>query len=128
MKIVVITDIEDLITAKIEIDKYLIEQGQQESKMSLEDYMNKYAITNMIYLDHGKNIPFNLIKFNDDNIYLFFTEQVEDKLVKIIEDCNYDISSLKEISIEKIIEDHQELENVELIIVNNKYYKIESDF
>ena len=124
MKTIVITDIEDLILAKIDIDNWLIDSGQIESKMTLETYMTKYAITDMIYLDHGKNIPFNLIKLDEEHIYLFFTTEVNEKLVKIIQECNYDISSLNEISIEKIIEDYGELDELELIIDDNKYYYI----
>ena len=49
MKIVDITNIEDLILTKSEIDNYYIENGINKEKMELYDYMVNIDTLNMIY-------------------------------------------------------------------------------
>lgn len=129
MKIVNITDIEDLISAKIDIDKYLISNNKRSEKMSLEYYFQNYVNVDNAYLEHGKNIPFKILKLDNnsednDLIYLYISEEPPKKLIDVIESCNYDLTNLKSINVEEIITNYGELDKIDLIIANNTYYKV----
>ena len=125
MKIVDITNIEDLILTKSEIDNYYIENEINKEKMELSDYMVNIATPNMIYSDHGKTIPFKMLELGKDLKYLFISNKEDsNKLSSILEKINYDFSQLKKINIEYIVENYNGLEDIELFIINDIYYLI----
>lgn len=123
MKIVNITDIEDLISAKLEIDKYLLENDMEKEKMTLEQYMTNYVVVNNLYMDHGKNVPFSIIKLDKDHEYLYITENYE-KLINILKGYDYDLTKLKQISMPTLISNYENVNEMELFVINNKYYKV----
>ena len=126
MKIINITDIEDLISAKMEIDKLLIEHKDIEEKMSIQEYMNKYCTLNAYaYCYYGEVIPYAYYNIYD-NEYLFIIEKSDnlEKLINTLQNIQFDYTKLKEMSHSDIIEKYQDYENATYFIINGKYYDI----
>lgn len=122
IKIVNINDIEDLILAKNEIETELIEKKIIEEKMSIIDFINKYAITDYVYMINEKLIPFKLLSLN--KTYLFIADNNKDNLdllLKKLKLMKYDINNKVEVNISDMLKDIDSYDS--LIIYDKKYYK-----
>ena len=114
MKIININDIEDLISAKIEIDKKL-----NNGKSDLNEFINKYCILDSIIIYKNQYIPFKLY----DNEYIFVSDLTNiDIITEFLENIKYDYSNLKDTTFFEM-NDEDFLNNTKLLLYNNKYYK-----
>jgi len=122
LRIININDIEELILAKYSIDKYLIENNIIESKTELNDFISNYAMTDYVYMINDKLIPFKLLSY--DVNYLFITSDNKDDLKLLLEKLKlmkFDINNKVELTMEDILKDINLYNS--LIIYNKKYYK-----
>ncbi len=124
MKIININDIEDLILAKHEIDLILIEDKVIEHRTEINEFLEKYAMPNNIYMYDGISIPFKLYTLHD-NKYLFVTnynkqeiEVLENKLKQI----KYNMNNLVKLTNSEI-QNMQDYSKENFIIINNNYFK-----
>ena len=121
MTIVNINDIEDLITAKYEIDTILNEQGKLEGRSNLQEFINEYATPQYIYLINNLQIPFNYFKFeNKDYLFVTNSDESEINIIKSkLKVLKYNLNNLVLLSkndLSKMID----MNNV--IIYDQKYY------
>lgn len=145
IKIVKISDIEDLIESKIEIDKYLISTNQIDSKLSLETYMNKYCnISEYSYMKFESDkemvaFPFT-IHIIGNTTYLYISDldsdsqKIVDKIKKALNQTKSDITKLDIINSDELLKNVYDIDNtesnkkshdiIETIVHNNVYYKI----
>jgi hypothetical protein len=122
-KIININDIEDLILCKFEIENKLLEKGIIESKMQIDEFILKYALTDYVYMVDDKFIPFNIYTL-DDTKYVFITEENEtDKniLLNKLKSMKYDLNNKVEINISELLTNEELTKS--LIIHDKKYYK-----
>ena len=146
IKIVKISDIEDLIESKIEIDKYLISTNQIDSKLSLETYMNKYCnISEYSYMKFESDkemiaFPFT-VHIIGNTTYLYISDldsnsqKIIDKIKNILNQTKSDITKLDIINGDEMLKSVYDINNniesnkkshaiIETIVHNNVYYKI----
>lgn len=122
-KIININDIEDLILCKFEIENKLLEKGIIKSKMQIDEFILKYALTDYVFMVDDKFIPFNIYTL-DDTKYVFITEENEtDKniLLNKLKSMKYDLNNKVEINISELLTNEELTKS--LIIHNKKYYK-----
>lgn len=127
MKIVNITDIEELITTKIEIDNLLITHKDREEKMKLEDYMKEYCtLDKYSYMFNDYVYPFQYKKVYN-NEYLFVTDinnEVIEKISKFLKRINYNINNTSPISMKEVASIFEDPSKTEIIIHDGKYYSL----
>ena len=112
-----INDIEDIIRAKIEIDKNDKELKGQRSDLS--KFINTYCMLTDIILYNNKTIPFKFI-----NNYIFLTEDAHYNIIlDILSQIHYTFDNLKEISIQDML-DSNKIDNHYILIHDNKQYLI----
>ena len=121
MTIVNINDIEDLIIAKYEIDTILNEQGKLEGRSNLQEFINKFANPQYIYLIDDLQIPFNYFKIeNKDYLFVTNSDESEINIIKAkLKVLKYNLNNLVLLSkndLSKMID----MNNV--IIYDQKYY------
>lgn len=121
MTIVNINDIEDLIIAKYEIDTILNEQGKLEGRSNLQEFINKFANPQYIYLIDDLQIPFNYFKIeNKDYLFVTNTDESEINIIKAkLKVLKYDLNNLVLLSKNKLSK-MIDINNV--IIYDQKYY------
>jgi len=123
MKVVNITDIEDLILCKHDIDLTLIEHGDIEEKMTIPEFMNKYVnLNNITYIENNNLFSFSIINVYDKE-YLLVTEvnnEYINKIKKIIASIDGDFSKLKQLKNIEITEDNWQ----SMLLYNGKYYQV----
>lgn len=120
-QIVNINDIEDLILTKHEIELKLIEDGVIEEKMQIVDFINKYALTNYVYMFNDILIPFRIYK--SDKIYVFIVNDNKEEinlLMNKLKAIKFDMNNTIELSKNDMLDDS--IAN-SVIIYKNKYYK-----
>lgn len=121
MTIVNINDIEDLIIAKYEIDTILNEQGKLEGRSNLQEFINKFANPQYIYLIDDLQIPFNYFKIeNKDYLFVTNTDESEINIIKAkLKVLKYNLNNLVLLSKNKLSK-MIDINNV--IIYDQKYY------
>lgn len=121
MTIVNINDIEDLIIAKYEIDTILNEQGKLEGRSNLQEFINKFANPQYIYLIDNLQIPFNYFKIeNKDYLFVTNSDESEINIIKAkLKVLKYDLNNLVLLSKNKLLK-MIDINNV--IIYDQKYY------
>lgn len=121
MTIVNINDIEDLIIAKYEIDTILNEQGKLEGRSNLQEFINKFANPQYIYLIDDLQIPFNYFKIeNKDYLFVTNSDESEINIIKAkLKVLKYDLNNLVLLSKNKLSK-MIDINNV--IIYDQKYY------
>lgn len=121
MTIVNINDIEDLIIAKYEIDTILNEQGKLEGRSNLQEFINKFANLQYIYLIDNLRIPFNYFKIeNKDYLFVTNSDESEINIIKAkLKVLKYDLNNLVLLSKNKLSK-MIDINNV--IIYDQKYY------
>ena len=122
MKIVDITDIEDLILCKHEIDLVLIEMGYLEEKMPLPEFMSKYVnLTNTVYIYNELVIGFSYIDVYGKQFLLVQGKDQEqiDAIKNVLKKISYDFSNLKKVSNIDVV---SSIEEKPFILYNGVYY------
>lgn len=121
MTIVNINDIEDLIISKYEIDTILNEQGKLEGRSNLQEFINKFANPQYIYLIDNLQIPFNYFKIeNKDYLFVTNSDESEINIIKAkLKVLKYDLNNLVLLSKNKLSK-MIDINNV--IIYDQKYY------
>lgn len=121
MTIVNINDIEDLIIAKYEIDTILNEQGKLEGRSNLQEFINKFANPQYIYLIDDLQIPFNYFKIeNKDYLFVTNSDESEINIIKTkLKVLKYNLNNLVLLSKNKLSK-MIDINNV--IIYDQKYY------
>ena len=125
--IVNIGDIEDLILAKIQIDKILIETNKIDKKLELNEFLSKYALLNITYFIHSNAIAFNIVNIESEN-YIFISEnKFVDELVKDLESISYDLSKLKSTTSAELIQKYSNIDNARYFVINGLLYVINEE-
>lgn len=119
-----LADMEDIIIAKVNIDKYLYENNLiDKRRTSLDDFIMRINPNYVYIYNNQDSIPFGIYDFGDTKYITYVEDSSETNnlittLNKLLKKINYNIDNLKEINQGYIIE-----HNVEhLIIINRKYY------
>lgn len=116
MKIVDITDIEDVVLAKAEIDK---NDPNCKGRSNLNDFMIKYCTLTDVLVIGDKLLSFRYIElFNHKYLFISDKDQLEE-ISGILSSINYKLDNLKEMSMAELISSSEKY-----LIHNNKYYKI----
>lgn len=116
MKIIDITDIEDIVLAKYEIDN---NDPECEGRSDLNEFINKYCTLSDVLIIDNSMISFNYIEiFN--NKYLFVSsKESSDCIIDFLKSIKYNYDNLKEYSMTDLI-----ISKSSYFIHDNKYYKI----
>lgn len=121
-----LADMEDVIIAKVNIDKYLFENNIiDKRRSSLDDFILRIN-PNYVYIYNNQNsVPFGIYDFGDTK-YITYVEELDEKntlistLNKLLKNINYDMSKLTEINNRYILENNIE----HLFVINNKFFII----
>ena len=123
VELINLADMEDVIIAKVNIDKYLYENGLiDKRRTSLDDFMLRIN-PNYVYIYNSQDsVPFGIYDFGDTKYITYVEDSDSNNLIsvlnKLLVKINYDINNLKEVNSGYIIE-----HNIEhLIIIDRKYY------
>lgn len=118
MKIIELDDPVKIIMAKQDIENKLIEEGKLEDYTKLDQFILSLKLQETIYVKENAVIPFKI--YSDE--YLFTLGKKEDinELVSVLEEMNYDLSLLKEISIMEVYLGEL-TKHPTYFIVNSKY-------
>ena len=124
MKCFCIQNVNDIFRGKIFIEDLLIKNGEIEKEMELNYFIFKYFnISKYIYL-HGNNVfPFEYYKLYDEEILIYSEEESKNLILNKLKSINYDFSSLTEVSNIDFITNYDGFNNLDMFIINNKYYK-----
>ena len=116
MKIVDITDIEDVILAKYEIDT---NDPNCEGRSNLNEFMYKYCTCTDVLIKNNKYISFKYIELFNHK-YLFISDKkYSDDITNFLSSIKYNFNNLKELPITEY------MNNTNLYFIHdNKYYKI----
>ena len=128
IKTINIGDIEELYLSKFLFDKERIENNKE--KMTLDQFIKDYAdISHYSLIVNNEIIPFNIVKSENNNLFLFYyNENSKDNgkinmIIDILKEHEYDLSQLNAMKIKEIT-DLVNNENYTILIKDNKYYKI----
>lgn len=116
MKIVNISDIEDIVLAKYEIDT---NNPACEGRSNLNDFIKDYCtLTDTLIIDN-EYISFNYVELFDHK-YLFISDDKNTKkIIYFLSSIQYNYDNLQLLQMNEIITD-----NFSYFIHNNKYYKV----
>lgn len=118
-----ISDIEELIISKVQIEKQLFEKKEISQKSTIMEFIDKYGKLDNVYVYNDQIIPFNLVCIND-NWYCFVAnkEEINNRLKTILSDLSCDLSKLKRADNIALMSDSGEIE--EYFIINGSNYII----
>ena len=117
-----INDIEDIIIAKIEIDK---NNPDINERSPLQEFINTYCKVSWIILYKNFYIPFE-IKTIFGNEYIFYSsDSTEEKevLFNFLNKIKNNISNLNKISNKDLIENGLQEDKL-YVIINNEYFQV----
>lgn len=115
-----INDIEDIVIAKIEIDK---NNPEIEGRSPLNEFINEYCKINWLFMYNDISIPFE-IKTIFNNQYIFYScenENTKKLFFEFLNKIKNNINNLNEISNTTILNSGLK-DNTIYVIKNNKYY------
>lgn len=121
MECVDISDIEQLIMAKVTIENKLKEANEDYENLKLEEFVVKYATLPNVIVDNGEILPFSIVDVEGEK-YLMYSSETDKSLDKIkshLKNIDYDLSKLKELSYREMVMKLDDL---------NSYYMIGSKF
>lgn len=121
MEYVDISDIEQLIMAKVTIENKLKESNEDYDNLKLEEFVVKYAALPNVIVDNGEILPFSIVDVEGEK-YLMYSSETDKSLDKIkshLKNIDYDLSKLKELSYREMVMKLDDL---------NSYYMIGSKF
>lgn len=117
---------EDLLFAKVDIEKKLLEDGKIEQRMKLEEFILYLDIQKTIYMKNQKSISFRYIEGKDEK-YVFYSfldsedPELFESFKKKVENLKFDFSSLEKATNLELIQEG--FLNNELFILNFSIYK-----
>lgn len=127
MKIINVSDnVENFILNKMEIEKYLIENSDITEPMEISKFITWLGMENTIYY-HGEVVmPYRYLKLNDTE-YLFLSgdDKEQEELISSLKECEYNPTSLKNVTAEYFITHPDFFEASKSFIINGKYYSME---
>lgn len=118
---------EDFLFAKVDVEKKLIEDGEIEKRMKLEDFILYLNIQNKIYMNNQKGIAFSILSgLNEDYVFYNFLDAGDndglfDSFKEKLESMKYDLSNLKELEPMQLLE--PDIINGEFFMINFKMCK-----
>lgn len=118
---------EDFLFAKVDVEKKLIEDGEIEKRMKLEDFILYLNIQNKIYMNNQKGIAFSILSgLNEDYVFYNFLDQdgndgLFESFKEKLESMKYDLSNLKELEPMQLLE--PDIINGEFFMINFKMCK-----
>lgn len=118
---------EDFLFAKVDVEKKLIEDGEIEKRMKLEDFILYLNIQNKIYMNNQKGIAFSILSgLNEDYVFYNFLDADDndglfDSFKEKLESMKYDLSNLKELEPMQLLE--PDVINGEFFMINFKMCK-----
>lgn len=121
MKFINITDIEELILAKVDIEKFLMKEKTIDKKYTIPEFVVYATSNNIVYVNNRKFISFSYIKTNNEQ-YVFVQDNYSKEIINTIKDffVKYTQNSnfIKEIKPEDLLEKSYD----EYYVIKNKYY------
>ena len=117
-------DVEDIISNKLTIEQKLIERGDIEEKLTLQDFITKYLVTTDVYMyKQQQPVPFTLTKIADDDYLIICTDNKDhhNRLTKLLKRIDYKLSKLKPIDVYK---DNTINDFDNVFYINNQIYVI----
>ena len=93
---------EDFLIAKVDVERYLLENKTIEQRMKLEEFIIYLNIQNTIYMKGQKSIAFSIQKGQDDD-YVFYSfldgnnDELFESFKKKLEKLKFNFSSLTKI-------------------------------
>lgn len=107
MKYILINSIgeypEDFLFAKVDIERKLIEDGEIEKRMKLEEFIIFLNIQDKVYMNNQRSIAFSILEGLNDN-YVFYSfldttddKELFDKFVSALERKKFKFDKLSEI-------------------------------
>ena len=121
MEYVDISDIEQLIMAKVSIEKKLKEVDEEYKGLKLDEFVVKYAAPSNIIVDNGEVMPFSIVDVEGEK-YVMYSSETDQSLEKIeshLKNIDYDLSKLRELPYSEMVMKLDDL---------NSYYMIGSKF
>lgn len=121
MKFINITDIEELILAKVDIEKFLMKEKTIDKKYTIPEFVVYATSNNIVYVNNRKFISFSYVKTNNEQ-YVFIQDNYSKEIINTIKDffIKYAQNSnfIKEIKPEDLLEKSYD----EYYVIKNKYY------
>lgn len=107
MKYILINSIgeypEDFLFAKVDIERKLIEDGEIEKRMKLEEFIIFLNIQDKVYMNNQRSIAFSILEGLNDN-YVFYSfldttddKELFDKFVSALERKKFKFDKLSEV-------------------------------
>jgi hypothetical protein len=130
MKFICINNIgdfpEDFLFAKVDVEKYELENNIIEERRKLEDFILSLNLQDSIYLFKSKTISFSIKKGLEDS-YIFYNILDQDPEGKLLEkfkskisSMNYSLKKLTKISNVDLID--MDLEKKDLFMLKQEFY------
>lgn len=116
MKIVDISDIEDIVLAKYEIDQ---NDPNCEGRSNLQDFMVKYCSLTDVLVINEKLLSFKYEEVFNKKYLFIDNKNHSDVIVKFLSSINYNFNNLIEIPMIEYINNSEKY-----FIHNNRYYKV----
>lgn len=128
-------DLDEIVLAKIEIEKELIENGIIEKKFNINEFIQWIDFTKTIFMknkgEYEINIPFAIHKMKSDT-YIFYVlydnNELNTKAFETFKDTlkliKYDLSNLTPVNMIELFENEKYKPAEDFFIMNAKMYKI----
>lgn len=117
MKIIELDNANLFAEVKNDIESKLIENGTIDSKMSIPEFIDMLKMENSIYIKDDIVVPFRIY---DDYLFIIGSNSIIEKVTESLESIEYDLSKLKEVSMEDV--HNGKLDNYEhYFIIESKY-------
>jgi len=116
---------EDFLMAKVDVEHHLIETGEIENRMRLDEFIIYLNIQNTIYMKGQKSIAFRIISGEKDD-YVFYSlldndEELFDSFVKKLESLKFNLSGLTKVEPIELIQ--MDLSSMEVFMINFVVHK-----
>ena len=115
---------EDFLFAKVDVEHHLIETGEIETRMRLDEFILWLNLQKMIYLKNQNSIAFRVAEGEKESYVFYSLLDNDDKLLDSfkhkLETLKYDFSKLNKISPVEII--NLDFDNAELFMLDNEMY------
>jgi hypothetical protein len=119
---------EDLILAKVKIEKELLENNVINDRFKINEFINWLDFSKNIYVEDNNTIPFSIRNGKDFN-YMFFipssnNEKHINKMMSILKSINYDMTNLKKVSMGDLYMKGIDFPENEYFIINSQIYTL----
>jgi hypothetical protein len=120
MRVIELDNALSILTAKQEVEAKLIEAKKLEAPMELQDFIKYLNLQNTIYVIDDTVIPFRIF---DDMIFMVAKGNEQKDLLSKLEQINYDLTSLHQISQDDIYLGKLD-KYAFFFIIDSKYYVV----